>query len=296
MTLLAGTFVVYVLLIGLLERDRYQQAEALIKVLDTTIARLGAVSSIRPLSPPFDFAYLDVDGLDAMYAQLEPSLREKQRTVERGGQIAADAKLGSEAASVGISANRRQVETSQLQAIDPAAQRRASDLIMMLSDQKRLPVYKDSGAWFVARLIVPLQDAADALKNAWRIGSLSLRSEPSLDSTPKDSKRRVAESMAEMEQELANLRGQVVVEGPWRIISIRSGIARLEHDFYPTEPGKPAREPAVSKPEDLEPVVFALNVPERPFLKSEPHDFRVFGSILSSAHSRFEIKALAVFY
>ncbi len=294
---LAGAFIGSVLLIGLLENNKYHDVERQMGILHTAVDRIGSVTATRPLTAPFDFVYLDANGVDAMYAQLEPSLREQQRTIERGGDVSGNAKLDGGGASVGVSASRREFERSQLQAIDPSAQRRASDVVLMLTQQRRLPIYKDSGAWIMARLILPAQEAVADFESVWKTGRVKNGNVVSTADAKVDSKQRVKQMTDEMKLEFDNLRGQVVVEGPWQAASAGSGITRLQHDFFPSEPGQTTTIDPNAAKADLDPIVFVVDVPERQFSsKTTTYDFRVFGTVLSSAKGRFELKALAVFY
>ncbi len=91
----------------------------------------------------------------------------------------------------------------------------------------------------------------------------------------------------------------VVIEGPWRVLSRQSGVVTLEHEFSPQDDPKPASttpDPAAATFKTSSPVVFRISVTERPFLKPQTQDFRIFGTIVSSKNSVFDVKPIAIFY
>jgi hypothetical protein len=231
-----------------------------------------------PVRPFPDFAVRDHEAANSPRQQ--PS-----------GPQTAGLDIDGGAAKFGVSCDSRQVETSQLQAIDPAAQRRASDLIRLLSEQDRSSIYKDSGAWPIVRLVQPLQRAMESWKTAWRDGVDPIFSE----TRHSDSKAWVEVLSTEMKEELDNLHGRVVIEGPWRVAGNASGVMKLEQDFFPETEPKATTQPAVSSPFPA-PIVFGVMLKEQPFLTREPRDFGIFGTVLSFDHSHFDIKPLPVFY
>ncbi len=269
-------------MVGLFVTSKFERLVVLMKQMDDKIAQIGKLGP-RPLTPPFDFAYIDTPRVNALYSQFAPVLREQQRTVQAEGSVGVGAKAGNDIASLSATATKRRSEVSQMNAVPESVERRASSLIEGLRDRGQLRIYSTPGDWIMLKIAAPLDRIRESLNRVVFEGDTS---------KPLPEVEEVKEELADLEDklktELRDLRGQVVFQGKWRVMRNASGV-QLEHAFNNDDKASaPQREPLA---------VFRCTVP----LTAVPAgtvelNARIFGTVIKSSPPVIELAPLAIFY
>jgi hypothetical protein len=192
--------------------------------------------------PPIDFEYVDEGTIENLYSQLVPSLVEEKRTIEATGSEGASADLGGDGAKLEGHAERGHKTESVQERVKFSTHRKCIELLHYTFDHHSLRTYSDDLGWERDRiqsdLMQTLTEDAELLRPGAPITRRSLEKlrfiEPlptTVEGIEKQGQKHLKEVQAKLESELTNLKGLVLITGPF---SVKVGEERsliLSHPF-----------------------------------------------------------------
>jgi hypothetical protein len=231
-----------------------------------------------------------------MYSQLGPSLIEEKRTIEASGGEGAKAEVGGGTAKVEGHVERGNRTESVQERVRFSADRKCIELMHYTSDHRSLHTYSDSGKWILDRiwndLIQTLTEDAELLKPDAPITKRALErlriEEPVPTTTAeveKQGRKDIEKLEAELNSELTNLRGPVLITGMFTI-RVRTDRSLIISHTFSTKPST---------------VVFETSAPSSPRLSELVHERKVnltvFGTVVTplTQQGRIAVRAIAIY-
>ncbi len=214
--------------------QRLIQVEVAMDNLKSAIQRLVPFENTEQsaLQEPIYFQYLDRNGVDALYSQLEPELIERQRTVSSDVSTGEKASIAVGTAEGELSAKQQKKATSSFERSGFSPERKCLELMKFSLAQKPSHFYTSGGEWFAKKLLQTFrEDANRALKQtesseahevtAPDLEKLRLDSPavPPSKEQQEQSERRIKQYNDEFVSELSSLSGLVLVDGAFALHS-----------------------------------------------------------------------------
>ncbi|HEY1422843.1 MAG TPA: hypothetical protein VGF20_05280 [Candidatus Acidoferrum sp.] len=274
---------------GRSEYELMVSLESLTTNMKVSIQQLWDIGKPPKIETPIDFQYLDTARVESLYNQIEPDLIERKRTVNSEKSIEGKSKVGTDAASAEIGAEKKAGATSSFERADFTPFRKCEEVMSYVLEQKRASYYTDGVTWITAKsfedLKAQLSKSLDS-RSPLDLKKLELQKSPQ-ETAAMEKQEQLQFTIREtaLEAELSGLRGLVFVEGDFKIGRPGDGEILLE-------------EPFLRKPRSIVIRVTGINAKDMAMLKGKTHShLRIFGSVTEPLRNdgRVEIRAIAAF-
>jgi hypothetical protein len=196
------------------------------------------LAGVDEIEPPVAFRYLDATGMSQLFGEIEPLFPEEQReiTTASADKESAGAALGSEGvASVKgeLSSDRAEKQTSSYKKHDLTSERKAIEVMNYCIDNGKLKYYRGPDNWYLRKALQEAYVAGDAAgaEAAKGYDPSKYTAVPLLPEGESERVQKTAAWSKELETELENLSGLVLVEGSYD--PERRNVPVLVSHFYP---------------------------------------------------------------
>jgi hypothetical protein len=222
-----------------LKKDSYAQIEQIEALSEDFYRKTDAYINSgkeQALEGPYDFVYIDAPRIDALYNQLEPEMRETERTIKRDHGTSGKASANVGPVSGELDGKSETAESSSYHPIESSMERKCVEIMKLLDSTNRIRHYSNNRDWIFKRTMTDVGASIQRIRQGTP-SSEDINLGETVDEIIKRNEERRKRLEAEMRAELESMTGFVIIGGDFAIYPEPGNSVQAWEEFSP----KPSR-------------------------------------------------------